>query len=97
MFDITLICKFQFQRWVIDTDSVRSKEKMYKLLMNVFTTSITICFSSFAASICNKLSDMIQDIATPVELKLQLIPILQHMYHDVQTSSKVTTRSSSSD
>lgn len=44
--------------------------------------------SAFAASICNKLSDMIQDIATPVDLKLQLIPILQHMYHDVQTSSK---------
>ncbi|XP_071162699.1 integrator complex subunit 7-like [Mytilus edulis] len=44
--------------------------------------------SSFAASICNNLSDMIQNIATPVDLKLQLIPILQHMYHDMQTSSK---------
>jgi len=32
---------------------------------------------------------MIEEIATPVDLKLRLIPVLQHMHHDIQTSAKV--------
>ncbi|MEJ1270573.1 integrator complex subunit 7 [Cricetulus griseus] len=41
----------------------------------------------FAVGICNKISEMIQGLATPVDLKLQLIPILQHMHHDAILAS----------
>lgn len=38
---------------------------------------------------CNKVSEMIQGLATPAHRKLQLIPILQHMHHDISTASMV--------
>uniref|UniRef100_A0A665WFH6 Integrator complex subunit 7 n=1 Tax=Echeneis naucrates TaxID=173247 RepID=A0A665WFH6_ECHNA len=41
----------------------------------------------FAAGICNKVSEMIQGLDTPVELKLKLIPMLQHMHHDASLAS----------
>ncbi|CAL1585592.1 unnamed protein product [Knipowitschia caucasica] len=41
----------------------------------------------FAAGICNKVSEMIQGLDTPVELKLKLIPMLQHMHHDAGLAS----------
>uniref|UniRef100_A0A3Q3LV87 Integrator complex subunit 7 n=1 Tax=Labrus bergylta TaxID=56723 RepID=A0A3Q3LV87_9LABR len=41
----------------------------------------------FAAGICNKVSEMIQALDTPVELKLKLIPMLQHMHHDSSLAS----------
>ncbi|XP_012637116.1 integrator complex subunit 7 isoform X2 [Microcebus murinus] len=41
----------------------------------------------FAIGICNKISEMIQGLATPVDLKLKLIPILQHMHHDAILAS----------
>ncbi|XP_042189111.1 integrator complex subunit 7 [Callorhinchus milii] len=44
----------------------------------------------FAAGICNKIAEMIEGLATPVDLKLQLIPILQHMHHNATLAS--TTR-----
>ena len=46
-------------------------------------------FRVFAANICSKIAEMIEDIATPVHLKLQLIPIMKNMYHDSSTASKV--------
>lgn len=41
----------------------------------------------FAAGICNKITEMIQGLDTPVELKLNLIPMLQHMHHDAGLAS----------
>ncbi|NWR18644.1 INT7 protein, partial [Emberiza fucata] len=41
----------------------------------------------FSVGICNKISEMIQGLATPVDLKLKLIPILQHMHHDASLAS----------
>ncbi|XP_028858154.1 integrator complex subunit 7 isoform X1 [Denticeps clupeoides] len=41
----------------------------------------------FAAGICNKISEMIQELDTPVELKLKLIPVLQHMHHNAALAS----------
>lgn len=41
----------------------------------------------FAGGICNKISEMIQGLAIPVDLKLKLIPILQHMHHDASLAS----------
>uniref|UniRef100_W5NHT9 Integrator complex subunit 7 n=1 Tax=Lepisosteus oculatus TaxID=7918 RepID=W5NHT9_LEPOC len=41
----------------------------------------------FAAGICNKIGEMIQGLDTPVDLKLKLIPILQHMHHDASLAS----------
>uniref|UniRef100_A0A672H7Y5 Integrator complex subunit 7 n=1 Tax=Salarias fasciatus TaxID=181472 RepID=A0A672H7Y5_SALFA len=41
----------------------------------------------FAAGICNKVSEMIQGLDNPVELKLKLIPMLQHMHHDASLAS----------
>ncbi|KAL4238895.1 Integrator complex subunit 7 [Mactra antiquata] len=42
----------------------------------------------FAANICDKISDMIHSVATPIELKLSLIPVLQYMHHDVVMATK---------
>ncbi|KAK4882914.1 hypothetical protein RN001_006233 [Aquatica leii] len=44
---------------------------------------------TFAISMCNKVSDMIQGQGTPANMKLQLIPILQYMHHDTSTSAMV--------
>ncbi|XP_063774317.1 integrator complex subunit 7 isoform X2 [Pseudophryne corroboree] len=41
----------------------------------------------FATGICNKIGEMIQGLATPIDLKLKLIPILQHMHHDAILAS----------
>lgn len=41
----------------------------------------------FAIFMCSKISDMIRGQATPASMKLQLIPILQYMYHDISTAS----------
>ncbi|XP_060588838.1 integrator complex subunit 7-like isoform X2 [Ruditapes philippinarum] len=42
----------------------------------------------FAANICDKISEMIHSVATPVKLKLSLIPVLQYMHHDVTMATK---------
>lgn len=44
---------------------------------------------SFAVTMCNKISQMIQGLATPAHMKLQLIPILQYMHHDTSTAAMV--------
>nr|CAH7751876.1 unnamed protein product [Callosobruchus chinensis] len=44
---------------------------------------------TFAVSMCNKVSDMIQGHSTPANMKLQLIPILQYMHHDTNTAAMV--------
>ena len=44
---------------------------------------------SFADGICGKLAQMIDGLATPVDMKLKLIPVFQHMHHDAMTSSRV--------
>ncbi|KAJ8678827.1 hypothetical protein QAD02_014614 [Eretmocerus hayati] len=41
----------------------------------------------FAIFMCSKISDMIRGQATPASMKLQLIPILQYMHHDISTAS----------
>ncbi|XP_006818833.1 integrator complex subunit 7-like [Saccoglossus kowalevskii] len=43
----------------------------------------------FAVGICNKVADMIQGLATPVEMKLKLILIFEHMHHDAESAAKV--------
>jgi integrator complex subunit 7 len=37
----------------------------------------------------SKIAEMIQDLATPVNTKLKLIPILQYMHHDAYTAAIV--------
>ncbi|KAG8230966.1 hypothetical protein J437_LFUL003924, partial [Ladona fulva] len=44
---------------------------------------------TFAVSMCNKISDMIQGMSTPADMKLRLIPVLQHMHHDTATAAMV--------
>ncbi|ERL84782.1 hypothetical protein D910_02207 [Dendroctonus ponderosae] len=46
---------------------------------------------TFAVSMCNKVSYMIQGQATTANMKLQLIPILQYMHHDTATAAMVRT------
>jgi len=52
----------------------------------------TIQFASdshdFAASICNKIATLLKGLSTQLEIKLKLIPVLQHMRSNVQISSK---------
>ncbi|KAH9499613.1 Integrator complex subunit 7 [Bulinus truncatus] len=43
---------------------------------------------TFAANVCSKIGVMIGGLATPTEMKLRLISILQHMHHDTETASK---------
>ena len=38
---------------------------------------------------CSKIAEMIQGLATPVNIKLKLIPILQYMHHDAHTAAMV--------
>lgn len=52
---------------------------------------ITFIYRVFAANICDKISQMIHNVATPVELKLSLIPVLQYMHHDVSMATKVNS------
>lgn len=54
-----------------------------------FNVFFKFYFRVFAANICSKIAEMIEDIATPVHLKLQLIPIMKNMYHDSSTAAKV--------
>lgn len=46
--------------------------------------------SSFAISMCAKISDMIESLQVPVPMKLLLIPVLRHMHHDATTATLVS-------
>ena len=43
-------------------------------------------------NMCEKLTEMISGLATPIDVKLQLIRIFQHMHHDVETAATVSRR-----
>ncbi|XP_074844722.1 integrator complex subunit 7 isoform X2 [Carettochelys insculpta] len=60
---------------------------LYLLLLTFLHSQIFSLHRDFAGGICNKISEMIQGLATPVDLKLKLIPILQHMHHDASLAS----------
>ena len=45
--------------------------------------------SFFAINICNKIADLIEGLATPVNIKLKLIPILRYMHHSAHTAALV--------
>ncbi|KAH8270082.1 hypothetical protein KR018_003728, partial [Drosophila ironensis] len=45
--------------------------------------------STFAISMCAKISDMIESLQVPVPMKLLLIPVLRHMHHDANTAALV--------
>lgn len=53
------------------------------------------CFAAqsktFSISMCSKIGSMIESLQTPVNMKLQLIPVLQHMHHDAKTAALVKT------
>ncbi|XP_059475105.1 integrator complex subunit 7 [Neocloeon triangulifer] len=44
---------------------------------------------TFAVSMCNKIAGMIKGLDTPAELKLRLIPVLQHMHYSTSTAAMV--------
>lgn len=65
-------------------------ERGIQFATNVHSVAYIYCvFRVFAANICDKISDMIHSVATPVKLKLSLIPVLQYMHHDVTMATKV--------
>ncbi len=41
---------------------------------------------SFSVNMCSKISEMIRGFATPLDMKIKLVPIFQHMHHDAQTA-----------
>lgn len=52
--------------------------------------SVKLClFRSFAISMCSKVGSMIESLQTPINMKLQLIPMLRHMHHDANSSSMI--------
>lgn len=44
---------------------------------------------TFSVNMCSKIAEMIRGPATPVPVKLKLIPILQFMHHDASTAAMV--------
>ncbi|KAK3880532.1 hypothetical protein Pcinc_014980 [Petrolisthes cinctipes] len=44
---------------------------------------------TFAMNMCERLIHMIGGLATPVDVKLQLIEVFQHMHHDAETAATV--------
>ena len=40
-------------------------------------------------NMCDRLTCMIGGLATPVDVKLQLIQVFQHMHHDTETATTV--------
>ena len=51
---------------------------------------VALChYRTFATGIFNKLAEMIQGLVTPVDMKIKLIPVFQHMHHDANTTVKV--------
>ena len=47
---------------------------------------------SFAASLFTRISEMIEDIESPLERKMKLIPLLVHMHHDTSLSAQVDSQ-----
>ncbi|XP_046849594.1 integrator complex subunit 7-like [Xenia sp. Carnegie-2017] len=43
---------------------------------------------TFSVSVCDKLIELIEGLATPINMKLKLVPIFQYMYHDTESSMK---------
>ena len=41
-------------------------------------------------NMCERLTHMIGGLATPVDVKLQLIQVFQHMHHDAETAATVS-------
>lgn len=41
-------------------------------------------------NMCDRLIHMIGGLATPVDVKLQLIQVFQHMHHDAETAATVS-------
>lgn len=48
-------------------------------------------YRSFAISMCSKMASMIESLQIPISMKLQVIPVLRHMYHDANTAALVKT------
>lgn len=46
-------------------------------------------YRKFADSLCDHITQMIEDVATPIDRKMNLIPILVNMHHDTQLALKV--------
>ena len=46
---------------------------------------------TFAVNMCERLTQMLSALSTPVKVKLQLIEVFQHMHHDAETAAQVTT------
>ncbi|XP_023336904.1 integrator complex subunit 7 [Eurytemora carolleeae] len=44
---------------------------------------------TFSVDMCPKLLEMIQGYATPLPVKLKIIPVLEHMHHDANTATLV--------
>lgn len=53
--------------------------------------SIEFLLRSFAIGMCSKVASMIESLQTPVSMKILLIPVLRHMYHDANTAALVRT------
>ena len=44
---------------------------------------------TFSVDMCPRLLEMIEGYATPIQVKLKLIPVFEHMHHDAQTAALV--------
>jgi integrator complex subunit 7 len=44
---------------------------------------------TFATTMCTKVSSMVKSLSTPIDLKRRLVPIFQHMHHDVVVAATV--------
>jgi integrator complex subunit 7 len=54
-----------------------------------FHPNIKLCGRSFATSALDQLARMVEDLSTPIDLKLKLLTILQHMHYNASMTNKV--------
>ena len=47
------------------------------------------CLRAFAASLFDRIAEMIEDVQSPLDRKMKLIPLLVHMHHNTNLSAKV--------
>lgn len=59
---------------------------------NLYSVSVSVIsfHRTFAMNMCDRLIHMIGGLATPVDVKLQLIQVFQHMHHDAETAATVS-------
>ena len=86
--DIFCDCLWKDDRHVFSPGHTSNNET-YSLCILYLQHIMLFVRRTFSATICGKMIAMLSGLATPVEMKMKLIPSLRHMHHDADTAAKV--------